>query len=61
VAYCGICGTDLHAFQGTMGARIGTHRIIGHEMSGRITALGESVKGLAVDGPVVIRPGSLSR
>jgi 2-desacetyl-2-hydroxyethyl bacteriochlorophyllide A dehydrogenase len=56
VAYCGICGTDLHAFHGAMDARIGTHRIIGHEMSGRIIALGDNVEGLKVDDPVVVRP-----
>ena len=33
VSYCGICGTDLHAYHGHMDQRIGKHRIIGHEMS----------------------------
>jgi 2-desacetyl-2-hydroxyethyl bacteriochlorophyllide A dehydrogenase len=56
VAFCGICGTDLHAFHGAMDARVGTHRIIGHEMSGRITALGAKVEGLQIGDPVVIRP-----
>jgi D-arabinose 1-dehydrogenase-like Zn-dependent alcohol dehydrogenase len=31
VAYCGICGTDLHVFHGAMDARVGAHRVIGHE------------------------------
>jgi 2-desacetyl-2-hydroxyethyl bacteriochlorophyllide A dehydrogenase len=56
VAYCGICGTDLHVFHGAMDSRVGTHRIIGHEMSGRITALGVNVQGLNLQDPVVIRP-----
>ncbi|MEJ2639448.1 MAG: alcohol dehydrogenase catalytic domain-containing protein [Desulfosarcinaceae bacterium] len=56
VAFCGICGTDLHAFHGAMDARVGTHRIIGHEMSGRITALGAKVAGLKIGDAVVIRP-----
>jgi len=56
VAYCGICGTDLHAYHGVMDKRIGLHRIIGHEMSGRIAAVGEGVSGLAVGDPVVVRP-----
>ncbi|MDO6732570.1 alcohol dehydrogenase catalytic domain-containing protein, partial [Marinovum sp. 2_MG-2023] len=33
VAYCGICGTDLHAYHGNMDARVGFERILGHEMS----------------------------
>ena len=56
VAYCGICGTDLHVFHGAMDARVGTHRVIGHEMSGKITAIGEKVQGLEIGDPVVIRP-----
>jgi 2-desacetyl-2-hydroxyethyl bacteriochlorophyllide A dehydrogenase len=56
VAYCGICGTDLHAFHGKMDARVGLRRIFGHEMSGRITAFGPDVTGLNIGDPVVIRP-----
>jgi len=56
VAYCGICGTDLHIFHGNMDARTGDHRVIGHEMSGRVAALGAGVEGLAVGDAVVVRP-----
>ncbi len=56
VAYCGICGTDLHVFRGAMDARVGTHRIIGHEMSGKITAIGQKVQDLEIGDSVVIRP-----
>ncbi|KQX35655.1 molecular chaperone GroES [Devosia sp. Root436] len=56
VAFCGICGTDLHAFHGNMDARIGTHRVIGHEMSGRVSAIGADVLGIAVGENVVVRP-----
>ncbi|MGU3575229.1 zinc-dependent alcohol dehydrogenase [Brucellaceae bacterium C25G] len=56
VAYNGICGTDLHAYHGSMDARIGHNRILGHEMSGRVARLGADVKGLKVGQPVVIRP-----
>lgn len=56
VAYCGICGTDLHVFHGDMDARVGFHRVIGHEMSGTIALIGAKVKGLKVGDPVVIRP-----
>ena len=41
VAYCGICGTDLHAYHGHMDQRIGFDRILGHEMSGTISAVGD--------------------
>jgi (R,R)-butanediol dehydrogenase/meso-butanediol dehydrogenase/diacetyl reductase len=56
VAYNGICGTDLHAYHGSMDARIGHNRILGHEMSGRVARLGADVKGLKIGQPVVIRP-----
>jgi len=56
VAYCGICGTDMHVYHGAMDARVGAHRVIGHEMSGIVAALGPQVTGLEVGDPVVIRP-----
>lgn len=56
IAYCGICGTDLHVYLGHMDARIGDHRVIGHEMSGRVAALGDGVKGLEIGQKVVVRP-----
>src|SRR5579859_743376 len=34
VAYCGICGTDLHIAHGAMDQRVPTPQVIGHEMSG---------------------------
>lgn len=37
IAYCGVCGTDMHVYLGHMDVRIGNHRVIGHEMSGSIT------------------------
>ncbi len=56
VAYCGICGTDLHAYHGNMDARVGFERILGHEMSGTIAAIGDGVDGWSVGDPVVVRP-----
>ena len=55
-AYCGICGTDMHVFHGNMDARVGFERVIGHEMSGLISAVGEGVSGIAVGDKVVVRP-----
>ncbi|MEV8467511.1 alcohol dehydrogenase catalytic domain-containing protein [Fluviibacterium sp. DFM31] len=56
VAYCGICGTDLHAYLGHMDARIGFERILGHEMSGVVKSVGEGVEGWAEGDRIVVRP-----
>ncbi len=56
VAFCGICGTDLHVYLGHMDQRIGDHRVIGHEMSGTISAVGEGVTDFAAGDRIVVRP-----
>nr|WP_319385100.1 alcohol dehydrogenase catalytic domain-containing protein [uncultured Roseibium sp.] len=56
VAYCGICGTDLHIFLGHMDQRVGFERTIGHEMSGTISAVGAGVDGLKPGDRIVVRP-----
>ena len=56
VAYCGICGTDLHVYLGHMDERIGHHRVIGHEMSGTVRSVGDDVKNLSTGDRVVVRP-----
>jgi 2-desacetyl-2-hydroxyethyl bacteriochlorophyllide A dehydrogenase len=56
VAYTGICGTDMHIFHGDMDARVGLSAVIGHEMSGRIVAVGDGVAGLSVGRPVTVMP-----
>ncbi|WP_406067796.1 zinc-binding dehydrogenase [Micromonospora sp. NBC_01638] len=56
VAYTGICGTDLHIYHGDMDARVGDSAIIGHEMSGRIAAVGEDVTGWSVGQAVTVLP-----
>ncbi|HJP73754.1 MAG TPA: alcohol dehydrogenase catalytic domain-containing protein [Pseudonocardiaceae bacterium] len=56
VAYTGICGTDLHIFHGDMDARVDPPGVIGHEMSGRIAALGADVDGWQVGDPVTVMP-----
>lgn len=55
-AYCGICGTDLHVYLGHMDARVGDNRVIGHEMSGRVSAVGSAVTDWQVGDAVVVRP-----
>ncbi len=56
VAYCGVCGTDMHIFHGAMDSRVPHPMTIGHEMSGTIEALGEGVIGFQVGDKVVVRP-----
>ncbi|MET8045797.1 alcohol dehydrogenase catalytic domain-containing protein [Micromonospora sp. NPDC005215] len=56
VAYTGICGTDLHIYHGDMDARVGDSAIIGHEMSGRIAAVGPDTTGWRIGQPVTVLP-----
>jgi 2-desacetyl-2-hydroxyethyl bacteriochlorophyllide A dehydrogenase len=56
VAYCGVCGTDMHIFHGKMDARVKPPQTVGHEMSGIIEALGDGVTGWKVGDPVTVRP-----
>ena len=56
VAFCGICGTDMHVFHGNMDARVGFERVIGHEMSGVVDAVGDGVDGFTKGQKVVVRP-----
>ena len=56
VAYCGICGTDLHIYLGHMDQRVGFERTIGHEMSGVVASAGDDVEGIAAGQKVVVRP-----
>lgn len=56
VAYCGICGTDLHIYLRHMDGRVGFERTIGHEMSGVIAAVGDGVEALTPGQPIVVRP-----
>ena len=56
VAYCGICGTDLHIFLGHMDKRLDMPQVIGHEMAGDIAEVGEQVKGWQLGDRVVVRP-----
>ncbi len=56
VAFCGICGTDLHLFHGAMAHRLTLPHVMGHEMSGTIAALGSGVTGWKVGDRVTVRP-----
>ncbi len=56
VAYTGICGTDLHVLHGNMDSRVTLPAVIGHEMSGRVAALGEGVTGWKIGEAVTVMP-----
>jgi L-iditol 2-dehydrogenase len=46
VAACGICGSDVHGYDGSSGRRI-PPIVMGHEAAGTIAAIGAGVKGFA--------------
>ncbi|MFT0846309.1 alcohol dehydrogenase catalytic domain-containing protein [Actinomycetaceae bacterium L2_0104] len=56
VSYVGLCGTDLHVYLGDMDQRVGPQAIIGHEMSGEVVAVGESVSAFAAGDKVTVLP-----
>ena len=56
VAYCGICGTDIHIFHGAMDKRVSIPQIIGHEASAVVAEVGEGVFDFQPGDPVVVRP-----
>jgi L-iditol 2-dehydrogenase len=47
VAACGICGSDVHGYDGTSGRRI-PPIVMGHEAAGIVAAVGTEVSGFAV-------------
>ena len=56
VAYCGICGTDMHIFHGHMDQRVHIPQIIGHEVSAEVLDVGEGVSGVTAGDRVAVRP-----
>ena len=46
VAACGICGSDVHGYDGSSGRRI-PPIVMGHEAAGTVTAVGAQVTGFA--------------
>lgn len=47
VKYCGICGTDIHIFEGHKGSMdVVPPKILGHEFSGVVTRVGDGVSHL---------------
>ena len=60
VKYCGVCGTDIHIYEGDGGASAVTPPlIIGHEFSGVVTEVGNSVKSVKVGDRVSVDPNDM--
>ena len=60
VKACGICGTDMHIFDGDEGAAptpAGT--VLGHEFAGEVIEVGAKVKGVNVGDRVCVDPNKL--
>jgi L-iditol 2-dehydrogenase len=53
VAACGICGSDVHGYDGSSGRRI-PPIVMGHEAAGVVAAIGEGVSGLSVGDRVTL-------
>lgn len=56
VAFCGICGTDMHIFHGAMDQRVAMPQVIGHEVSATVAEVGEGVEGFSSGDRVAVRP-----
>ena len=57
---CGICGTDIHIFEGDEGAaKSPAGTILGHEFAGEITAVGHGVTDYQVGDRVCVDPNEL--
>lgn len=55
VAYAGLCGTDLSAFRGS-NPLVEYPRVLGHEISGRVVAVGDGVEPSWLDRSVAVSP-----
>lgn len=57
VAFCGVCGTDLHIYHGDEGsATVHPPRILGHEFAGTVVKIGEDVGFLKIGDRVYVDP-----
>lgn len=56
VAYCGVCGTDIHIYHGNMDQRVQIPQVIGHEISATVYQVGDEVKNFKSGDKVVVRP-----
>lgn len=60
VRACGICGTDVHIFNGDEGAaKTPANTVLGHEFSGEVVSVGKNVGTLSVGDRVCVDPNVL--
>lgn len=60
VMACGVCGTDVHIFEGDKGAAdCVPPTILGHEFSGIVEKVGAEVKGICIGDRVCVDPNDL--
>lgn len=65
IKYCGICGSDLHAYTDGAGLPMKSHPVtgrkvpitLGHEFSGEVAQIGSAVNNFQVGDRVVVEPG----
>lgn len=55
VSVCGICGSDIHGFQGKSAIRV-PPAIMGHELVGTVAGAGRDVQGVAEGQRVTVQP-----
>lgn len=59
VKMCGICGTDVHIFEGDKGsAEVNPPVILGHELSGDVVSVGSNITRFKVGDRVSVDPNS---
>lgn len=56
VAGCGICGSDLHITEDPATFGVGAGSVLGHEISGKVVAVGRDVTVLQVGDGVAVAP-----
>jgi threonine dehydrogenase-like Zn-dependent dehydrogenase len=60
VKACGVCGTDVHIYEGDKGSNdVAPPRILGHEMSGVVEEVGSSVNDIRPGDRVCVDPNIL--
>lgn len=60
VSACGVCGTDMHIFDGDEGAAPSpSGTVLGHEFAGTVAAVGSEVSGICIGDSVCVDPNKL--
>lgn len=60
VKFCGVCGTDIHIYEGDGGSSaVVPPLVIGHELSGIVSEIGQAVKSVQVGDRVAVDPNDM--